>query len=318
VNAYQHVAVIRLDIGEELTLPRIPMKKVSHGMKFARWQVPLRLIFAGTVHRSQGMTLHKAVIDLRTEFCEHGQLYVALSRVRNSENLCVLLHESSDQTSSTDLGRVPLRIPAEAEVVEIVSAIHPDPTTDVDAMPATSRTEKGTEECTAQWDDDVDHNARASGFSSTVLSIQWSEGESEVGHVECNDVAQENPTVPFDDMTRIDVATEATDSESEEPDISRTVNIGHLCDRTVASAYSILASAIGRIYPRVCLMLCLPRIRVMVTKFLIVYRMSKGGINPPAFQFRMAIGGGFENEDHMCYLISVVQIFYHMEVSEQY
>jgi hypothetical protein len=62
------------------------MGKVSNGMKFAGWQVPLRLIFAGTVHRSQDMTLHKAVIDLRTEFWEHGQLCVTFSNVRNPEN----------------------------------------------------------------------------------------------------------------------------------------------------------------------------------------------------------------------------------------
>jgi hypothetical protein len=62
----------------------------------------LRLIFAGTVHRSQGMMLQRAVIDCRMKFLEHGQLYVARSGVKNAGDLCILLPESSrHQTGSS-------------------------------------------------------------------------------------------------------------------------------------------------------------------------------------------------------------------------
>jgi ATP-dependent DNA helicase PIF1 len=52
-------------------------------------QFPMRLGWAITIHKSQGMTLDRAYIDLGCGIFAHGQLYVALSRVVSLEGLAL-------------------------------------------------------------------------------------------------------------------------------------------------------------------------------------------------------------------------------------
>lgn len=55
----------------------------------ARSQIPLRLAWAGTIHKAQGATLDCALIDIGRNTFEYGQAYVALSRVKSLDSLYV-------------------------------------------------------------------------------------------------------------------------------------------------------------------------------------------------------------------------------------
>jgi hypothetical protein len=70
-------------------LPRRWYRNVDmgkHGV-IDRLQFQLQLAFAMTVHKAQGQTLDFAALDCTSPCFAHGQLYVALSRVRRSDSI---------------------------------------------------------------------------------------------------------------------------------------------------------------------------------------------------------------------------------------
>ena len=69
------------------TDPKSGKEKVTQKEVGSYIQLPLKLAYAITIHKSQGMSVNSAMIKLGNGCFAHGQLYTALSRCRSLKNL---------------------------------------------------------------------------------------------------------------------------------------------------------------------------------------------------------------------------------------
>lgn len=94
----QSLLIIELDNGDFIEVPKYKFQsinykydksadKLTHQVTGEFIQYPIRLAYALTIHKSQGQTFDKVIIDLGRGAFAHGQTYVALSRCRTLEGI---------------------------------------------------------------------------------------------------------------------------------------------------------------------------------------------------------------------------------------
>jgi len=130
--SFEGSPIVKIKNGARITTEQMEWQLEEQGkVRASISQIPLRLAYAMTVHKSQGMSMDAAVIDLSKAF-EYGQGYVALSRVRRLEGVYLIglneralevhpdiLRKDMDFRAASDAAREAFTSMPEAEVIDM-------------------------------------------------------------------------------------------------------------------------------------------------------------------------------------------------------
>ena len=85
-----NIVVVKPEKWEKIEYSRDENDRITENEIGSYKQFPLMLGYAMTIHKSQGKTLNKVIIDISRGAFAHGQTYVALSRTRHAKDMHIV------------------------------------------------------------------------------------------------------------------------------------------------------------------------------------------------------------------------------------
>ena len=106
-------------------IPRIQLAPSQSPLPFTlrQRQFPIRLVYAMTTNKSQGQTFDRVRLLLPSPVFSHGQLYVALSRVRTRNDIKIQMVDGPIQGFNSDRGTYSTRNIVYREVIPSLNEI---------------------------------------------------------------------------------------------------------------------------------------------------------------------------------------------------
>ena len=104
-NSIQAQIINGTNFGKKVIIPRLRITSSDKRLplKIARKPYPIPVSFAMTINKSQGQSLSKVGLYLPRPIFTHGQLYVAVSRVKSKQGLKVVVFDRDGNVSKTTI-----------------------------------------------------------------------------------------------------------------------------------------------------------------------------------------------------------------------